>query len=167
MIIDSNEIPGGLASTDTTPEGFVRSGYCLRVARGLLDQLYDVGGHVIFSHYKYFDDCIDEALPSPDDWYTHQRVSYVRYKGLWVPYPFQNNIAMLPEEDKIKCMDGMIDAALESRTATTKPKDFNEFILRTMGEGIADVFMRPYNYKVWAVPVTKVGLLGDQQNVRH
>ena len=24
MIIDSNETPGGLASTDTTPEGFVR-----------------------------------------------------------------------------------------------------------------------------------------------
>lgn len=24
MIIDSNEIPGGLASTDVTPEGFVR-----------------------------------------------------------------------------------------------------------------------------------------------
>lgn len=31
--------------------------------------------HVIFSHYKYFDDCIDEALPKVDDWYTHQRIS--------------------------------------------------------------------------------------------
>lgn len=35
-------------------------------------QLYDVGGHVIFSHYKYFDDCINEALPQESDWYTHQ-----------------------------------------------------------------------------------------------
>lgn len=34
MIVDTNEKPGGLASTDVTPEGF----------------LYDVGGHVIFSH---------------------------------------------------------------------------------------------------------------------
>jgi len=25
MIIDSNEVPGGLASTDITPEGFVRA----------------------------------------------------------------------------------------------------------------------------------------------
>jgi hypothetical protein len=25
-----------------------------------------------------------------------------------------------------------------------------------MGTGIADLFMRPYNYKVWAVPTTKV-----------
>ena len=23
-----------------------------------------------------------------------------------------------------------------------------------MGEGIADIFMRPYNFKVWAVPTT-------------
>lgn len=80
----------------------------------------------------------------------------MRYKGLWVPYPFQNNISMLPKDDQVKCVDGLIDAAMASRTATTKPKDFDEWILRTCGEGVADVFMRPYNYKVWAVPTTKV-----------
>ncbi|KAI9846713.1 MAG: hypothetical protein M1837_003769 [Sclerophora amabilis] len=140
LIVDSNQTPGGLASTDVTPEGF----------------LYDVGGHVIFSHYKYFDDCINEALPREEDWYTHQRISYVRSKSLWVPYPFQNNISMLPKEDQVKCMDGMIDAALEARVANTKPKDFDEWIVRMMGTGIADLFMRPYNYKVWAVPTTKM-----------
>jgi hypothetical protein len=50
----------------------------------------------------------------------------------------------------------MIDAALEARTATTKPTNFDEWIVRSMGVGIADLFMRPYNYKVWAVPTTKV-----------
>ncbi|KIW83727.1 hypothetical protein Z517_02973 [Fonsecaea pedrosoi CBS 271.37] len=140
MIVDSNETPGGLASTDVTKEGF----------------LYDVGGHVIFSHYKYFDDCIDEALPNEDDWYTHQRISYVRCKGLWVPYPFQNNISMLPKEDQVVCMDGLIDAALAARVANTKPQNFDEWILRNTGVGIADIFMRPYNFKVWAVPTTKM-----------
>ncbi|KAF1985459.1 UDP-galactopyranose mutase [Aulographum hederae CBS 113979] len=140
MIVDSNEIPGGLASTDVTPEGF----------------LYDVGGHVIFSHYKYFDDCIDEALPNETDWFTHQRISYVRCKNLWVPYPFQNNISMLPQEDQVDCMNGMIDAALEARVSGTKPQNFDEWIVRMMGEGIANLFMRPYNFKVWAVPTTKM-----------
>ncbi len=121
-------------------------------------QLYDVGGHVIFSHYKYFDDCINEALPKDEDWYEHQRISYVRMKGLWVPYPFQNNISMLPKEDQVKCIDGMIDAAIEHRVANTKPKDFDEWIVRMMGTGVADLFMRPYNYKVWAVPTKKVSL---------
>lgn len=34
-------------------------------------------------------DCINQALPKEDDWYEHQRVSYVRSKGVWVPYPYQ------------------------------------------------------------------------------
>ncbi|CAH0041187.1 unnamed protein product [Clonostachys solani] len=140
LILDSSDKAGGLAGTDTTPEGF----------------LYDVGGHVIFSHYKYFDDCLDEALPKEDDWYTHQRISYVRYKELWVPYPFQNNISILPKEDQVKCVDGLIDAAVSARVAGDKPKDFDEWIVRMMGTGIADIFMRPYNYKVWAVPTTKM-----------
>jgi hypothetical protein len=63
---------------------------------------------------------------------------------------------MLPKEEQVKCMDGMIDAALEARVANTKPKDFDEWIVRMMGTGIADLFMRPYNFKVWAVPTTKV-----------
>lgn len=65
---------------------------------------------------------------------------------------------MLPKEDQVTCMDGMIDAALEARVATNKPKDFDEWIMRNVGEGIANIFMRPYNYKVWAVPTTKVRL---------
>lgn len=34
---------GGLACTDVTPEGF----------------LFDMGGHVIFSHYQYFDELLN------------------------------------------------------------------------------------------------------------
>jgi protoporphyrinogen oxidase len=66
---------------------------------------------------------------------------------------------MLPKEDQAMCLDGVIDAALAARVATTKPKDFDEWIVRMMGEGIANIFMRPYNYKVWAVPTTKVRLV--------
>ena len=63
---------------------------------------------------------------------------------------------MLPKEEQVKCMDGMIDAAIEARVAGSKPKNFDEWIVRMMGTGIADLFMRPYNFKVWAVPTTKV-----------
>jgi protoporphyrinogen oxidase len=80
----------------------------------------------------------------------------VRLKGVWAPYPLQNNVSMLPKEEQVRCIDGLVDAALEARTATTKPKNFDEWIVRSMGVGLADVFMRPYNYKVWAVPTTKV-----------
>jgi protoporphyrinogen oxidase len=50
----------------------------------------------------------------------------------------------------------MIDAAMDARVSASKPANFDEWIIRMMGTGIADLFMRPYNFKVWAVPTTKV-----------
>ena len=61
-----------------------------------------MGGHVIFSHYQYFDELLDTAVGSgPDFWNTLQRVSYVWIKDRWVAYPFQNNISALPQEDQV------------------------------------------------------------------
>ncbi len=67
---------------------------------------------------------------------------------------------MLPKKEQVDCMDGMIDAAIEARVTNTKPKNFDEWIVRMMGVGIADLFMRPYNFKVWAVPTIKVCIAG-------
>lgn len=75
-----------MACTDLTPEGF----------------FFDMGGHVIFSHYLYFDQLIDAAIGSGDKtWNTLQRVSYVWIKDTWVAYPLQNNIAALPKDDQV------------------------------------------------------------------
>jgi hypothetical protein len=54
--------------------------------------------------------------------------------GIPVPYPFQNNISMLPKEEQVKCLHGMIDALETSRDSDTKPKNFDEWIIRTMGK---------------------------------
>ena len=88
---------GGLACTDETPENF----------------LFDMGGHVIFSHYQYFDDLIDKAIGSGDDtWNTLERVSYVWIKDTWVAYPFQNNISALPKEDQVSCCFHTLESSL-------------------------------------------------------
>lgn len=75
-------------------------------------------------------------------------------KNRWVPYPFQNNICSLPLEDQVACINGLIDAKVNNALARTAPDNFDEWILRVMGEGLANIFMRPYNFKVWAVPTT-------------
>ena len=49
---------------------------------------------------------------------------------------------------QIKCLVGVADAKVANAVAQAKPKDFDEWILRVMGSGIADLFMRPYNFKV-------------------
>lgn len=50
----------------------------------------------------------------------------------------------------------MIDAAEERVRAKNPPQNFDEWIVRMMGVGIADLFMRPYNFKVWAYPTTQM-----------
>ena len=69
VLLEQNAEAGGLACTDVTPEGF----------------LFDVGGHVIFSHYPYFDDLLDAVLGTGEEhWATHERVSYVWICGRYV-----------------------------------------------------------------------------------
>lgn len=80
----------------------------------------------------------------------------MRLKGRWVAYPFQNNIATLDPDDRARCLRGLVEARVQSATASGHPANFDEWILRTLGEGIADIFMRPYNFKVWAYPTSEM-----------
>ncbi|RYE19327.1 MAG: amine oxidase [Sphingobacteriaceae bacterium] len=132
-LVDHQENAGGLSCTQLTPEGF----------------LYDMGVHVTFSHYKYYDDCLDEALPNEDDWFKHRRYSLIFVKDRWIPYPLQNNICLLSQDDQVKCVDGLIDARLNPVKSCLT---FDDWILQKTGIGIADVFMRPYNEKIWTLP---------------
>ncbi len=59
-------------------------------------------------------------------------------------------------EDQINCINGLIEAKVSNALAKTAPVTFDDWILRVMGEGLANIFMRPYNFKVWAVPTTKM-----------
>jgi hypothetical protein len=40
---------------------------------------------------------------------------------------------MLPVEDQVKCIEGMIDAAEVRARSADKPKNFDEWIVRMMG----------------------------------
>lgn len=62
-----------------------------------------------------------------------------------VPYHFDAEVVYAMQ---IKCLIGLADAKVANAVAQTKPKNFDEWIERVMGAGIADMFMRPYNFKV-------------------
>ena len=135
-LFDRHPYIGGLAHSFTDPQGFT----------------WDIGGHVMFSHYTYYDKCF-ETLMGPD-FTLNNRESWVRMFDRWVPYPFQNNIRYLPPQAAYECMSGLIKAQT-GRGKVASPaaaKNFGEFIDAVFGEGIAEHFMRPYNFKVWAHP---------------
>jgi len=123
---------GGLASSFTDSAGFT----------------WDIGGHVMFSHYKYYDDCFDKLMGS--DYQLNNRECWVRMFDTWVPYPFQNNIRHLPREVTYECLAGLVKA--QARGDHKSARNFREFIDKVFGDGIAKHFMLPYNFKVWAHP---------------
>lgn len=136
LLLEAGDRVGGLAASYTDERGFT----------------WDVGGHVQFSHFGYFDRVMDEALP-PGDWLQHQRAASVWLQGRFVPYPFQNNLHHLPVETAWRCLEGLL-AAREAAAADAV--NFQEWILASFGRGIADIFMLPYNHKVWAFPAERL-----------
>jgi UDP-galactopyranose mutase len=105
---------------------------------------WDQGGHVVFSHFGEFDRLLEETLG--DDVHEHERSSYVRVDGRWVPYPFQNNLRHLAPEDAYDCLVGLLDAP-----GANGDEHFAGWMEATFGAGITRRFMRPYNLKVWAI----------------
>jgi protoporphyrinogen oxidase len=131
LILEAAPEAGGLARSFVDDKGFT----------------WDIGGHVQFSHYDYFDRVMDSLL-GLDGWNHHQRESWIWMRDRFIPYPLQNNLHRLPAEDLDRCLQGLLDIA--TRPPQQAPRSFKDWILSKFGVGIADVFMLPYNFKVWA-----------------
>jgi protoporphyrinogen oxidase len=134
VLLERHAVPGGLAASVRDVAGFT----------------WDLGGHVVFSHFREFDALLEAVMG--DDLLYHDRSSYVRFRDRWVPYPFQNNLHRLPAAVRDECLEGLRDAH-QRRAAKPSPDNLADWMLRVFGEGITRYFMRPYNLKVWATPL--------------
>jgi protoporphyrinogen oxidase len=133
VLYEKSDYVGGHASSHVDSQGFV----------------WDEGGHVIFSHYPYFDKLIDRMLGSEENQLV--RESWIVSGESWVPYPLQNNLRYLPKPVQVECILGAAAAAANGKSKDAS--NFREWILASFGEGIAKAFMFPYNAKVWTTPL--------------
>jgi protoporphyrinogen oxidase len=132
MLETRNKV-GGLASSEKSPNGFT----------------YDIGGHVLFSHYPYFDTLFDKLMG--DDYQELVREAWVWMCDRFVPYPLQNNIRNLPKDVVLEIVLGLVEAQREPLDLS-KIQNFEQLIMKQFGAGLAKYFMMPYNFKVWAHP---------------
>ena len=133
LMLEARDKVGGLASSEKSPNGFI----------------YDIGGHVLFSHYEYFDRLFDKLMG--DEYQLLLRESWVWMCERFLPYPFQNNIKYLPKEVVLECLLGLVEAQKQPLDVS-RFHNFEELIHGVFGAGIAKYFMMPYNFKVWAHP---------------
>ena len=123
--------------------------------------VWDVGGHVHYSHYKRYDDFLNRIIPD-NEWMNHQRICFIRLCKRWIPYPLQYNIGFLPQEERWQCIRELI--RVYTQKVIPDCSNFQQFIKTHFGEGIAKIFMIPYNFKIWAYPLHQMNTnwLGDR-----
>src|SRR3954462_9438492 len=114
VILEANDYVGGLATSFTDDAGFT----------------YDIGGHVMFSHYQYYDDLVDKLMGG--DYTELQREAWVWMEDRFIPYPFQNNIRALEPQTVFECVNGLIAA----QRGEHAPRNFKEWVDAVMGAGI-------------------------------
>jgi len=104
---------------------------------------YDCGPHIIFSKDTEVLQLMVEVLG--DNVHKLRRSNRVFHDGRFVKYPFENELSALSQQDK----NYALSAFLDNPYADYTPRNMLQFFLATFGEGITNLYLRPYNEKIW------------------
>jgi UDP-galactopyranose mutase len=131
-------------------------GLCRSVYDG--DFVFDQAGHIMFTNDPYIKEMYVKLLGDNVHWQPREAWIYTHTGdgGVYTRYPFQASFHGLPVETVKECLIGAVEAIHGDHNGIDTPKNFEEFIYRHWGTGIAKHFMVPYNTKLWAVPLTEM-----------
>ena len=101
------------------------------------------GGHILYSREKWFLEWVGNILGENNQ--KKKRNNRILIKDRKIKYPFENDLAGLPIKDNIRCLYYY----LFNKYSKTKPQNFKHWIYHTFGKGIAELYLIPYNEKIW------------------
>lgn len=125
LVVDAFDQPGGMAGSFTDDDGFA----------------WDLGGHVIHSHFASFDEAVAASGTPMND--------VVRNGWVWLdgedpeamlPAPLQAQLEELPQD-----LDPLAPAA-----------NLAEYYRNSYGQDLTDRFFTGYNEKMWTIPLEEV-----------
>jgi len=135
-VLETCPEPGGLTRTTVLgPFSFDYTGHLLHLAR-----------HATPADLPYAG--LDDA-----DWRRVDRRAYCHVGDTLVPAPIQYNLGQLPEPLRSACI-----RSYEGRDLAPPVTDgtLRDFIVRSFGQQLADVFLIPQNEKTLAIPVDRL-----------
>ncbi len=118
----------------------VAGGLCRSIRKN--DYVYDIGPHILFSKDKEILEIILTLLGRKNNL---KRSNQILYQGHFVQYPFENDLSKLPEKELKECIHTFNHNPYEDYQA----ENMLHFFLKTFGEGITNIYLRPYNEKIW------------------
>jgi protoporphyrinogen oxidase len=135
LVLEADDEPGGYCKT-VEKDGFV----------------WDYSGH--FFHFKHKD--IEAWLRARMDGEvrTVARHAEIRVAGTDVDFPFQKNIHQLPHDQFLSCLHDLYFRHEDSPDATEG--SFKEMLYRRFGRSIAEMFLVPYNQKLYATDLDRL-----------
>ncbi len=116
-------------------------GLCRSFAFGNIH--YDIGPHILFSKDSEVLSLMLGLLG--ENVHKLRRSNKVFHDGRFVKYPFENELSALSARDRDYCLNTF----LSNPYADYAPRDMLQFFLATFGEGITNLYLRPYNEKIW------------------
>ncbi len=121
LLVERSDGPGGMAASVTDEAGFT----------------WDLGGHVLHSHFEHFDKALADAGVT-----TRQvrRNGWVWIGGELVRTPIQQQLRQLPD-----------DLRPDADAATLA-----DYYRNHCGAELTERFFRPFTEKMWATPLTEI-----------
>ncbi len=90
---------------------------------------------------------------------TVERRAMIFSEGLWTRFPYQHHLYGLPAETIAECIEGFVDATLGPGGKELRERPLAnaaDFIRRHLGDGFERKFLRPYNEKLFTVPIEEL-----------
>jgi len=137
IVVERESAPGGCLRTDRPADGY----------------LVDRTGHLFHFKHPRVRRLLDERLGM--EWNRLERDARVAVAGKLVGYPLQYHLGELPPELAYECLAGFVEA---QATAGDPGGHFEGWARATLGKGLYDVFMGPYNRKLWACELDGITL---------
>ncbi len=128
-------------------------GWCKTVRRDGF--VWDYSGH--FFHFKHPDveAYLRRRMPD-DDIVTVQKRSLIHLDGHRIDFPFQKNIHQLPKPLFIDALYDLFFRQEHQFDADIDPDSFQGMLYEKFGETISELFLVPYNEKLYACDLSRL-----------
>lgn len=135
LLLEGASAPGGHALS-TSVDGWV----------------FDRGPHIMFSRDQLLLDCMVGSLG--DNVHRCRRNNKVAVAGALARYPLENDLAALPLPLRSEALISLVRARASNRSAS----NLAEWFEAGFGEVLVATYLRPYNEKVWNVPLEELSM---------
>ena len=121
-------------------------GYCKTTISG--EYVWDYSGHFFHFRNQEIKDYILSEIEC--ELLEVNKITDIDYKGRIIDFPFQYNISQLNNNEYIECLNDLDNCGPLDKTT------FKNYVRSTLGNGICDKFIIPYNEKLYACDLDKL-----------